>query len=36
MLEKVPLPSYTKGEEIMNSISHAAGILFSIFAMIFL
>lgn len=35
MLEKVTLPSYTKGEEIMNSISHAAGILFSIFAMIF-
>ena len=35
MLEKVTLPSYTKGEEIFNGISHGVGILFSIFAMIY-
>lgn len=35
MLEKVTLPSYTKGEELCNSISHAIGILFGIFSMIY-
>lgn len=35
MLDKVTLPSYTKGEEIFNSISHGAGILFGIFTMVF-
>lgn len=33
--EKVTLPSYTKGEEIFNSVSHGAGIVFGIFTMIF-
>ncbi len=35
MLDKVTLPSYTKGEEIFNSVSHGVGILFGIFTMIF-
>ena len=35
MLEKVTLPSYTKGEEIFNGISHGIGILFAIFATVF-
>ena len=35
MLEKVTLPSYTKGEELCNSISHAIGMLFGIFSMIY-
>jgi hemolysin III len=35
MLEKVTLPSYTKGEEIFNGISHGVGILFAIFATVF-
>lgn len=33
--EKVKLPSYTKGEEIFNSISHGVGILFGVFVMVF-
>ncbi|MBR3947903.1 MAG: hemolysin III family protein, partial [Clostridia bacterium] len=35
MLDKVTLPSYTKGEELFNSVSHGVGILFGIFTMIF-
>lgn len=35
IFEKVTLPTYTKGEEIFNSVSHGAGILFGIFTMIF-
>lgn len=35
-LEQIKLPSYTKGEELFNSISHGIGILFGIFSMIFL
>lgn len=35
LFEKVTLPTYTKGEEIFNSVSHGAGILFGIFTMIF-
>lgn len=30
--ESVKLPSYTKGEEIFNSVTHAVGVLFGIFS----
>lgn len=33
--EKVTLPTYTKGEEIFNSVSHGIGIGFGVFTMIF-
>ncbi len=35
IFEKVTLPTYSKGEEIFNSVSHGIGIGFGIFTMIF-
>lgn len=32
--EKVKLPTYTKGEEIFNSVTHGVGILFGLFSLI--
>ncbi len=36
LASKFGLPNYTRGEEILNAVTHGIGIVFSVFALIFL